>query len=423
MKNRAQQILSGLLRPPRIKYDPGSLPFFLDPIEEGSPSFIRHHITYKGEKGLSILGSLYHNANVVTMDGGPCIIYLHGLWSSQMEAQFLVPNVCKYKIFVFCFDMIGCGCSSGDNVLLTDEEVSITEELITFLKTSFKLGPFIIWGRGFGGSVGLCLKHKEIVGRIADSGFASGKEMVKYVRKKVGFKKEDKFDEALCYYLKEKLKAGNLLEPVEVLKDLETDCPIIFRHSEDDEIIPISHSRKLYQECISSMKYLMTFTGSHDKEREEEWLILAFSFVLERFNKFQKVTKIIKMEDIKYGYKFKTFIDLLDFNSNVIDVDDILKDYKVSQEKTKKIKNRVVNKKRKRYKRRKVKRVDEETQTYNLYSIPPLKLSYKTPYHSLNKHHKLKSTKEIVSYNNGIFSGTMFSFDLSSNDLNFNMTD
>jgi pimeloyl-ACP methyl ester carboxylesterase len=107
------------------------------------------------------------------MDGGPCVVYMHGNASSQWEGQFLIPNLCPRGIAVFCFDFAGCGASDGEFISLGHFETMDVEFLLQSLLETFRLGPFVLWGRSMGAATSLLVRHPAVVGIVVDSAYTS----------------------------------------------------------------------------------------------------------------------------------------------------------------------------------------------------------------------------------------------------------
>ena len=282
MSSLSQQAVDAIIRPPRTEYDITSMPLYLDAGDDGI--YVRHHISFKTQRGLTLVGSLYHNKDMNVMDGGPCVIYLHGNASSQLEGQFLVPNFCPHGVFVFCFDFAGSGCSEGKYISLGYFETIDTYAVINLLKSTFNLGPFVVWGRSMGASVALLLDSKDIIGKISDSAFTSINDMISDIGKSQRL--PSAFIPAAIWYLKRKVFKEadfdlSLVSPLEMVK--KTDYPIAFGHAENDQFIPFEHCRKLFDASCNPMKYMMVLNGGHNSRREESWLRLGVSFALNMF--------------------------------------------------------------------------------------------------------------------------------------------
>ena len=95
----SEQAINAIIRPPRKVYDDAAIPMTLK--VDNSDTFLRYPVSFRNNRDQRIVGSIYHSTSHSPMNGGPCVMYLHGNASSQLEGQFLVPNICKYGIFVF----------------------------------------------------------------------------------------------------------------------------------------------------------------------------------------------------------------------------------------------------------------------------------------------------------------------------------
>ena len=147
MSDLIQQGIEAIIRPPRSTYDLNALP---NELTSNGVNYVRYPITIRNQRNLDLHGSIYHSLDKSPMEGGPCIIYMHGNASSQLEGQFLVPNVCHHGLFVFLYDSAACGCSEGEYISLGYFESPDVEYIMNFLHTNFGFGPFVLWGRSMG---------------------------------------------------------------------------------------------------------------------------------------------------------------------------------------------------------------------------------------------------------------------------------
>ena len=287
----SEQAINAIIRPPRKEYDISEIPMTLT--VDSEDTFIRFPVSFVNKRNETIVGSIYHSTNCSPFSGGPCAIYLHGNASSQLEGQFLVPNLCSYGIFVFCFDFCGCGNSGGKYISLGYFEKQDTEYLMSVLHTQFNLGPFVLWGRSMGAAAALLVQHPLLVGRIADSSFTSVRDMCLSIAKSMNF--PNVFVPAVIWYLKKKvLSAANFdfsdVEPISITNDNcpelmpNGEVPAVFGHAGKDNFIPYSQCEKLYNHYGNKKKYLMKLPGGHNSKRNEHWLRLGIAFTLDQFN-------------------------------------------------------------------------------------------------------------------------------------------
>jgi pimeloyl-ACP methyl ester carboxylesterase len=278
-----QRAVNGLIRPPRKEYDPNSLAVELPVDDYGT--FGRFPVAFRNRRSQQLVGSIYHSKTFSPFTGGPCVVYLHGNASSQLEGQFLVPNLCPHGIFVFCFDFAGCGCSGGEYISLGWFEKQDTEFLLDCLVKQFRLGPFILWGRSMGAATALIVTHPRVIGRVADSAYTSIRDMCRAIAAQMHL--PNVFIKAALWYLKKRVaKTANF--DIKAVAPLAVDhqgseVPAVFGHALRDQFIPYEQCSKLYTHYQHRQKSLMQLPGGHNSRREIEWIHLGVSFCFAQF--------------------------------------------------------------------------------------------------------------------------------------------
>ncbi|KAH0789068.1 Clan SC, family S9, unassigned serine peptidase [Histomonas meleagridis] len=278
-----EQAINAIIRPPRHEYNHEELPLVLQ-VSEVNSVFLRHPVSFKNSRDINIIGSIYHAADFDPLHGGPCIVYLHGNASSQLEGQFLVPNFCPHGVFVFCFDFAGCGCSEGEYVSLGYFEQQDTEYLIQILHSTFHMGPFILWGRSMGAATALLVDHPHVIAKISDSSFTSIIDMCTAIASSLGI--PNFVIPSVLWYLKKAVysRAGFHLEDVSPLTSRhEFFVPVIFGHAQMDKFIPFEQCKRLYELYPSTEKHLMELPGGHNSVRKETWISYGVLFALKCF--------------------------------------------------------------------------------------------------------------------------------------------
>ena len=396
LQRNIQLAVNAIIRPPRMGYDIVGMPLYLDAGDDGV--FIRHPVRFENDRGQQIVGSLYHNQRVHPLEGGPVVMYMHGNASCQLEGQFLVPNFCPHNVFVFCFDFIGCGCSDGKYVSLGYFEKRDAECLIRLLHDVYGLGPFVLWGRSLGAATALLVDMPElVVGKISDSAFTSIPDEIAGIAKFM--KLPSAFVPAAVWYLKRKvLKIAEFnMATVSPLKAVaQIDCPTVFGHAEEDQFVPFRHMRRLYDASKNPEKFLMVLSGGHNDRREEQWLRLGVSFGLERFNIVVKDLQISEARALQAKIlHFDSFVALVD-NTRVRKKDgNVIEEFEHAEDRGS---VQVVTETEdapqpeappeasseappedKKKRKKKHKKVDAETQTLNLFNLPPLEDSAAAP--------------------------------------------
>jgi pimeloyl-ACP methyl ester carboxylesterase len=278
-----QRAVNGLIRPPRKEYDPNSLALDL-PVDDCG-TFGRFPVAFHNPRSQQIVGSIYHSKEFSPFTGGPCVVYLHGNASSQLEGQFLVPNLCPHGIFVFCFDFVGCGCSGGEYISLGFFEKEDTEFLLDCLVKQFRFGPFVLWGRSMGAATALLVTHPRLVGRVADSSYTSIRDMCWAIAAQMHL--PNCFVKAALWYLKKRVaKTANFnikaVAPIAVEHGAD-EVPAVFGHAIRDQFIPYEQCLQLYAHYENRQKSLMQLPGGHNSRRESEWIGLGVSFCFAQF--------------------------------------------------------------------------------------------------------------------------------------------
>jgi pimeloyl-ACP methyl ester carboxylesterase len=285
MSKYVEQAIAAIIRPPRRQYDPSDIPVFLEDPE--SHTYVRHPVNVLTDRNQRLVGSLYVEATIDLMSGIPCIAYLHGNSSSQLEGQFLIPNICSHGIALYCFDFAGCGASDGDFISLGHYEAMDVCFLLTYLNAMFGLGPFVLWGRSMGASTALMVQHELLRGRVIDSAFTSVLGMITAVAQKMNF--PSIFNAPAVWLLGKRIArlADFDISNVSALKmaRLPNNIPLMLCHAEDDEFIPITHAEDIFAAYVSTHKKFVRVDGGHNGRRSLSFLTDACSFAIRLLGK------------------------------------------------------------------------------------------------------------------------------------------
>jgi pimeloyl-ACP methyl ester carboxylesterase len=313
MGSYIDQAVNAVIRPPRKTYDPAQIPVFF----QGSDgaSYVRHPVAILTDRQERIVGSLYTEANRDLMGGLPCVVYMHGNSSCQLEGQFLFPSLCRFGIAVYMFDFAGCGASSGEFISLGHYEAIDALCLIQYLRTIFQLGPFVVWGRSMGAATALMLRHPLICGRIVDSSYSSILAMIKAIARQM------KIPSILCplavWLLKSRIVGKAHFDMAEVAPlesgRRQNNVPILMCHAIDDEFIPVAQSADIFDAYASDDKQLIRVTGGHNGRRPVEWLDAACRFALRMLDiEVPPGFRPVRMEGITDAdHHFASFDELL----------------------------------------------------------------------------------------------------------------
>lgn len=323
MTSTVQKAVDAVVRPPRKLYKMGGIPLAYS--HEGR-NYIRQPLTFQNQRHQNIVGSLYFMSTINPLKGGPCVIYLHGNASCQLEGQFLIPNLCCYGVFVFCFDFVGCGNSDGEYISLGYYEKRDVEFLLKYMNETLNLGPFVLWGRSMGAATTLLASSELIAGKISDSAYTSIQSSIRDIGLSMNIPKP--IVSIMGSYLKSKvMKLVKFnLEEVDVLEAVAKDStPVIFAHAEDDKFVPYFHVMELFDACPCNPddKILLPLTGGHNARRPNEYTQFCIKFILDRFGiEHDEIRVSYAREMIQSDFHYSSFNDMIGETNNLT-VDEI----------------------------------------------------------------------------------------------------
>jgi pimeloyl-ACP methyl ester carboxylesterase len=277
-----ETMINAIVRPPRRDYSLDSLPSTFSSSE--GHQFACHSVTFVNDRNQKLIGSIYVDTRYRLTSGLPCVIYLHGNASSQLEGQFLVPNLCPYGFAVYLFDFAGCGHSDGDYVSLGLWETSDINFLIHQLSNSFNFTRFVLWGRSMGAATALLCRNANVRGIIVDSAYTSIKGIVKSLAKRIGIPKW--IVSLAMWFLVYTVwdVAGFDVREVRP-KDacvLEGNPPMMMAHSPQDEFVSFEMGEKLFRKYSSRDKTLIEVEGGHNAPRPAHWFRECYRFVFQK---------------------------------------------------------------------------------------------------------------------------------------------
>jgi pimeloyl-ACP methyl ester carboxylesterase len=283
MAGYVRQAVDAIIRPPRKDYNPDGVPVFVE--GPNSVTYVRHPVSVPNSRGQNIRGSIYVSTDRDVFSGLPCVVYMHGNASSQLEGQFLIPNLCPRGLAVDCFDFAGGGASDGAFVSLGHFEKMDVNRLLRTLREAFRLGPFILWGRSMGASTALLVNNPCVVGKVVDSAFSSIRDLIGAIgaRMKVpGF-----LSPGIVFFLKKAVqsKAGFDLTTVCPLDAVRRpNCPPVrFSHAIDDEFVPLAQGEALFAAYANEDKAIVRIEGGHNSLRPKAWIAVGCTFALATF--------------------------------------------------------------------------------------------------------------------------------------------
>ena len=204
--------------------------------EEPNPLNAKNHFV-QVEEGISIGCRFYPSQNE-----SPNILYFHGNGETVPDYDYVAPLYQKKRLNLFVADYRGYGMSGGSpssGSMIRDVH-PIFHSFIQFLRDANFTGHLFVMGRSLGSAPAIEIAYryqKQLKGLIIESGFASGRNQLM----RLGMSH-------LFRGVEDPIGFGNHLKIKEVA------IPTLIIHGEDDEIIPVTEGKTLYD-----------LSGSHEK--------------------------------------------------------------------------------------------------------------------------------------------------------------
>ena len=175
------------------------------------------------------------------------VIYLHGN-AQNVSAWYLAPVEIQKHVPVnfLLVDYRGYGKSTGKPSI--EGVITDAQAMYKYLiDKGFKPEDISIYGRSIGGAIGLELGIREKVKSIViQSSFTSLKEIAK----------------VLFPFIPNNLVKNALWNSREIIKKI--NIPVLISHGDKDEIVPVSHSYKLYETANEPKKLIILKSATHN---------------------------------------------------------------------------------------------------------------------------------------------------------------
>lgn len=227
--------------------------------------FVEWKQVYKPTAGITktpeLVGLRFDDVDFMTEDGHALhgwwldhpsargtVLYCHGNGGNLGDRLEVLEYVHRLQMNVFAFDYRGYGRSRGvptENGTYRDARAAY--EVVRAKYGHVNQPPVILYGRSLGASIALQLaSDKKVRGVIVEGGFESIRAMAKqrYAALPV---------HRFCTMQYNTLK-----------KIKKISVPVLVAHSIDDELIPMSHSKNLF-DAAPEPKTFVELRGSHDQ--------------------------------------------------------------------------------------------------------------------------------------------------------------
>lgn len=175
------------------------------------------------------------------------IIYAHGNAGNIYDRQYMNEWAKRLQCNLVVFDYPGFGKSDGNSSISNCYKAA--DIVYDYVISHYKLKPnnIILWGESLGGGVMSYLAEKHKVnGLILMATFTS---LINVIR--------DSFT-SFGYLV------HIFIDPMDTYSRLPyISCPILFIHSQSDQLIPYHHSVSNFNSVSNKSKHFITVTGNH----------------------------------------------------------------------------------------------------------------------------------------------------------------
>ncbi|KAH0788090.1 Clan SC, family S9, unassigned serine peptidase [Histomonas meleagridis] len=304
-----QAAINSIIRPQRARYKLKNLPYKIDIQGYPFPVF-RQNITFKNSRKQKLVGSYF--APTGEIENPPCVIYLHGNASCQVEGFFLVPIFIPFGCSVLCFDCSGSGNSEGELISLGYHESDDVLCAIKFLRERYKVGKIALWGRSMGAATSLITISKDhtISSAVIDSPFASLHDLAVDIGSTMPFPKF--MVKIYVNYMRRKIQtvAGFNIDDVEPIKDCSTSTtPLFIIHGANDTFIPCEHSKRIF-DAYGGPKHIELVPGNHNSQRPQEVIVMAVQHIANAFGIEIDVDAIPSIDDDNASFHFENAFEM-----------------------------------------------------------------------------------------------------------------
>lgn len=219
------------------------------------------HITLQSKDGL-----LLHGSRILHNKESPWVVLVHG-YMGRLED--MIPYAKHYYDFgysVLLIDLRGHGKSEGDVIGFGCLDEKDMEVWCTYLKKEYNANRIILHGVSMGAAtVLMCCdkKNLSIAGIVEDCGYASLKEQLQVIVKKmIPFVPTCYL--LFCLSLVLKRKAGYRIGDADPRKHVcHNTVPILFIHGERDDFVPVAMVKELSDLCVGDHSVLLFARGRH----------------------------------------------------------------------------------------------------------------------------------------------------------------
>lgn len=203
----------------------------------------------------------------------PTVVYLHGYGSCLDMSENLLRFTIPYGIALVAFDFSGSGKSAGNCTTFGVKEKHDVEVIVEYLESE-GVSRIVLWGWSMGASTALMYAalntcNPVLRGMVLDSPFTTFQEVTNHTISRVlgpmKFMTGAVQKILLPAARKEALRlTGQSIEEdsaIEGATRVPSHIPALFAHGTEDEVVPISQGRDVYESYAGEQKEWISMRG------------------------------------------------------------------------------------------------------------------------------------------------------------------
>ncbi len=213
------------------------------------------------------------------------MIFVHGNSSCRLESNSLAEPLLRAGLALLCYDQNACGLSEGSCHSMGLREAEDLAKVVDFARSRYPFRRLALWGRSMGAFTVLrylASEPQKVVAAVIDSAYCELKPLIVHVAKSRAYAPEFILSPLVNILFKEhQIQTGLDLHKCEVLSSVQRikDTSLLFLCSEEDDLVPHSHSERLFEAAVTPCKQLVKIPGSHVATRSRETIELCLKFL------------------------------------------------------------------------------------------------------------------------------------------------
>jgi fermentation-respiration switch protein FrsA (DUF1100 family) len=216
------------------------------------PAGLAEEVAFESpEDSMPLRGWFLPAATASRTTPGSTLVLCHGVWTGRRECLPLALRFQAVGYNVLCFDFRAHGESGGSFISLGHNETRDVLGAVRWLADRPEVDRRRIGVLGFSMGAAAALQAaarcQDIAAVAADSGYAELVDAVRYSFRRVGRLPHYPFGPLALYWARVMLRVdARHMRPIDEVGRI-APRPLLLLHGAEDEIVPVSHARRLFQ--------------------------------------------------------------------------------------------------------------------------------------------------------------------------------